>query len=266
MQTMDPSTSSVFRKPSFFGRSKTSRARPQVPSSIQLPPSAPTAPADLSARPATAAVLVRTPPADADAYADAGVAPPVASQYDPPRTPQKRFSRHSISSTVDGLQLRRSRSTSLRSAASSHHKRHPSASTMHSVSLSPDKGIPPAAPLAASRPTLSISTFARNKAKSSDNVKPDGGGLQHYDKTPLSALDKPKSSFGMAVPIPLRHPHPPSQKDMQQAQRQGSIAGASLAPAAPIPVPNGANPHIIFQHIQELASKRISTLDYLRKA
>jgi hypothetical protein len=51
---------------------------------------------------------------------------------------------------------------------------------------------------------------------------------------------------------------------MQHAQRQASNAG--LAPAAPIPVPNGANPNIIFQHIHELASKRISTLDYLRKA
>jgi hypothetical protein len=133
---------------------------------------------------------------------------------------------------------------------------------MHSVSLSPDKNVPPAAPISASRPTLSISTFARSKAKSSDNVKPDGGGLQHYDKAPLSALDKPKTPFGMAVPIPLRHP--PTQKEIQQAQRSASNAG--LAPSAPLPVPNGANPNIIFQHIHELASKRISTLDYLRKA
>ncbi|KAJ4329533.1 hypothetical protein N0V95_010201, partial [Ascochyta clinopodiicola] len=58
----------------------------------------------------------------------------------------------------------------------------------------------------------------------------------------------------MAVPMPLR-------KDMQHAQRQPSTAG--LAPAAPIP---GANPNLVFQHIHELASKRISTLDYLRKA
>ncbi|KAH6639833.1 hypothetical protein C7974DRAFT_389281 [Boeremia exigua] len=45
------------------------------------------------------------------------------------------------------------------------------------------------------------------------------------------------------------------------AQRQPSIA---LAPAAPLPAPG--NPHAVFQHIHELASKRISTLDYLRKA
>jgi hypothetical protein len=61
--------------------------------------------------------------------------------------------------------------------------------------------------------------------------------------------------------MPLRHP--PSQKEIIQANR---TANAQLAPSAPIPLPNGANPNIIFQHIHELASKRISTLDYLRKA
>jgi hypothetical protein len=114
----------------------------------------------------------------------------------------------------------------------------------------------------ASRPTLSISTFSRNKAKSSENVKTEGGNNAHvYEKSPLSAVDKPKTPFAMAVPMPLRHP--PSQKEIIQANRQ---ANATLAPAAPIPLPNGANPNIIFQHIHELASKRISTLDYLRKA
>ena len=66
--------------------------------------------------------------------------------------------------------------------------------------------------------------------------------------------------------------HPTAQKDsLQHAHRQQSSYGTSfhagLAPAASIAaVNNGANPHVIFQNIQELASKRISTLDYLRKA
>jgi hypothetical protein len=70
--------------------------------------------------------------------------------------------------------------------------------------------------------------------------------------------------------VPLRYP--PSQKEIQGVQRQqsqsvyGGNYSGGLAPAAPIAVPNGANPNIIFQHIHELASKRISTLDYLRKA
>ena len=110
-----------------------------------------------------------------------------------------------------------------------------------------------------SRPALSISTFARNKQKSSENVRPDTAHV--YEKSPLSAVDKPKTPFGMAVPMPLRHP--PTQKEILQANQQSN---RTLAPAAPIPVPNGSSPNIIFQHIHELASKRISTLDYLRKA
>jgi hypothetical protein len=92
-------------------------------------------------------------------------------------------------------------------------------------------------------------------------VKPEGQNAQVYEKSPLSAVDKPKTPFGMAVPMPLRHP--PTQKEILQANRQ---ANAQLAPSAPIPLPNSANPNIIFQHIHEMASKRISTLDYLRKA
>ncbi|KAJ4292340.1 hypothetical protein N0V90_009000 [Kalmusia sp. IMI 367209] len=73
--------------------------------------------------------------------------------------------------------------------------------------------------------------------------------------------------------VPLRYPS--NQKDPQPLRRQdtGTYGGASmnynaggLGPAAPIPLPTGSNPNIIFQHIQEMASKRISTLDYLRKA
>lgn len=246
-----PSSSSVFsRRPSFFGgKSRHKASRSHAAPSLQLPPASPIHEDDDDA------------------------APPAPARTPPRRQP----SRHSISSTVGdiGLQLRRSRSTSLRSASSHHshhslshrslsHARTPSAASAASAmatSLSPEK-TPAAAPISASRPTLSIAPFARGKAKSSDNVRPDGGGLQHYDKAPLSALDKPKAPFTMAVPMPLRHP--PTTKDMQQAQRQASSAG--LAPAAPIAAPNGANPNLVFQHIHELASKRISTLDYLRKA
>lgn len=243
---MEQPPSSVFS--SVFGRRKSKVSRSKAPPSIHLPPASPIA----EHHPTTPPIAEHRP-----------TTPPARA----PTTPQKRShtTRHSIASSVGelGLQLRRSRSTSLRSATSSHKRHASTTSTMHSASLSPER-VPPAAPISASRPTLSISTFARNKAKSSDNVKPDNGGLQHYDKTPLSALDKPKTPFGMAVPIPLRHP--PTQKEIQQAREQRQASNAGLAPAAPIPVPNGANPNIIFQHIHELASKRISTLDYLRKA
>lgn len=228
---MDSSGSVFSRRPSFFSKTRHKHKASLLPPELLLPPASP-----ITEHPAPASPT--TPPA----------ATATASQYDaparPPTTPQKRArQRHSISSTVGdlSLQLRRSRSTSLRSAASSSHTRQRSTSTMHSVS-SPDRTVPPAAPLAASRPTLSISTFARSKPKSSDSVKPDAA-TPHFDKTPLA--DKPKAPF-------------------MAATRSASNAG--LAPAAPIPVPNGANPNIVFQHIHELASKRISTLDYLRKA
>jgi hypothetical protein len=211
------------------------------------------------------------PPAPTAAPAPAPDATPlVASQYAPdarvPSTPQHRrkTSRHSIASSVTdiGSSLRRSRSNSVRTntsagtASTSSHRRTPSATL--ALTYSPEKAST-AAP--APRPTLSISTFSRGKAKSTENVKPEGANAQVYEKSPLSAVDKPKTPFGMAVPMPLRHP--PSQKEIAQASRQ---ANATLAPSAPIPLPNGANPNIIFQQIHELASKRISTLDYLRKA
>ncbi|KAI8934314.1 hypothetical protein NX059_009052 [Plenodomus lindquistii] len=195
------------------------------------------------------------------------------SQYDEtlsvPTTPPRRRhgSRHSLASSVTdlGSQLRRSRSASLRTntsngtGSSSSHKRTPSANL--ALTHSPDKAPVPTAVGNASRPNLSISTFARSKQKSAENVRPDANP-QVYEKSPLSAVDKPKTPFGaMAVSMPLRHP--PTQKDVSQANQQSNRA---LGPAAPIPVPNGSTPNVVFQHIQDLASKRISTLDYLRKA
>ena len=254
-----PSTASsaqgIFsRRPSFFG-GKT-KGHKQTPSTLSPP--------TLNITPAANTEELKTPPLQADQY-----------QFPPrvPTTPQRRrqtSSRHSIASSVTdlGSQLRRSRSASLRTntsdgtaKTSSSHKRTPSATL--ALTYSPDKAPVPNTLSNASRPALSISTFSRSKPKSSDNVKADSGGQAHvYEKSPLSAVDKPKTPFGnMAVPIPLRHP--PSQKEILQANQQSN---RTLAPAAPIPVPNGSNPNIIFQHIHELASKRISTLDYLRKA
>lgn len=245
------------RRPSFFG-SKGSKGHPKASR------------ASLSfARTSTCPPALILPPAPSATTPDES--PLVATHYEAsaraPTTPQARrqASRHSIASSVTdiGSSLRTSRSASLRTntsagtASTSSHKRAPSATL--ALAYSPEKA-PNAAP-SAPRPTLSISTFSRNKAKSSENVKPDGQNAQVYEKSPLSAVDRPKTPFAMAVPMPLRHP--PTQKEMLQANRQ---ANAQLAPSAPIPLPNSANPNMIFQHIHEMASKRISTLDYLRKA
>jgi hypothetical protein len=245
------------RRPSFFSKGSKGHAKHHPRSSLSF------------ARTNTSPPALVLPPAPNATTPDE--TPLTANQYETsprvPATPQKRrqASRHSIASSVTdiGSSLRRSRSASLRTNTSagtgstSSHKRTPSATLALTYSPEKAQNVAPSAP----RPTLSISTFSRNKAKSSENVKPEGQNAQVYEKSPLSAVDKPKTPFGMAVPMPLRHP--PTQKEILQANRQ---ANAQLAPSAPIPLPNSANPNIIFQHIHEMASKRISTLDYLRKA
>ncbi|KAF1993747.1 hypothetical protein P154DRAFT_625193 [Amniculicola lignicola CBS 123094] len=278
--TSTPSSSIFGRRPSFFGRSKPntapgtgsrapSRTATTPPVHPNLPPALAPALAPAPA-PAPAAAEASTTSTSTSTSTSTGDVPPAfPSQYEfPPKgpsTPPRRKhsrSRHSISSlSADiGTSLRRSRSASLRTntssagTASSSHKRDPSATL---ASFSPEK---PAASQT-SRPTLSISTFSR-KQKSAENVKPPDGGKQVYEKSPLSAVDNPKTPFAMNVPH-VPHRYPPTQKEVQLARQQSNL-GPGLGQAAP--VGGGVNPNAIFQHIHELASKRISTLDYLRKA
>lgn len=255
------------RRPSFFGGRHRTASRHGAASSLSHSHAAPadTAPPQLHVQPA--------PPItnSADAAApDAAVPnrlntpPPHDSADDPtkhqqPTTPQRRrhVSRHSIASSVTdlGSQLRTSRSASLRTTnssstrktSSSSHTRTPSAT----LALAEAEKAPAPQPTHPQRPTLSVSTFTRSSKQKAHDAP----------QSPSSAVDKSKNPFAMAVPMPLRHP--PTQKDILHANQQSN---RTLAPAAPIPVPNGSNPNLVFQHIQELASKRISTLDYLRKA
>ena len=270
-QQQQPAAQGIFsRRPSFFGGKNKGHRHTQSTFAHAHTPSNPPPPT-LNLQPAANSGL-KTPPLEPDQYHFPAKLP---------TTPQKRrhASRHSIASSVTdlGSQLRRSRSASLRTntsdgtakTSSSSHRRTPSATL--ALAHSPEKAPVPPGASHTPRPALSISTFSRNKQKSSENVRSDGQVQQQqqqqeqqaqvYEKSPLCAVDKPKTPFNMAVPMPLRHP--PSQKEILQANQQSN---RTLAPAAPIPVPNGTNPNTIFQHIHELASKRISTLDYLRKA
>ncbi|KAF2471718.1 uncharacterized protein BDR25DRAFT_260251 [Lindgomyces ingoldianus] len=282
-------TGSLFsRKNSIFGRNKRSKS-PFAPSRAVTPSTSTTNPplplpvkSSLLHSPFDVPSLIPSLiPNQSDPPPKVPTTPPAPAL--PPKPAHRRHaSRHSFSSSVAdiGSTLRRSRSASLRtnnssthtsasaSVSASSHKRSPSATL--ALSFSPEKSSSANAATASSssRPALSISTFSRSK-KSSENVKPgDGSAGQGYSKSPLSAVDNPKTPFGMAVPLR----YPPSQKEIQQAQRQQSAYAANfsggLAPAAPIPsLSAGAhNPNLIFQHIHEMASKRISTLDYLRKA
>lgn len=242
---LNPAHSGLFaRRPSFFGGKSKSHAH----------------------HASTASAAQHLP--DADTTTTTAAVRPLDPPVNPPATPPRRrqTSRHSIALSVAdlGSQLRRSRSASLRTSSSaaastsSSHKRTPSATL--ALADSPEKAPVPAA--AVSRPALSISTFSRGKQKSADNVKAEGAHV--YEKSPLSAVDRPKTPFGTAaasMPPPTRYI--PTQKEIIQANQQSNRA---LGPAAPIVAPSSSNPGIVFQHIQELASKRISTLDYLRKA
>ncbi|EUC35838.1 hypothetical protein COCCADRAFT_68563, partial [Bipolaris zeicola 26-R-13] len=255
------------RRPSFFGGRHRTASRHGAASSLSHSHAAPadTAPPQLHVQPAPPI----TNSADAAAPGAAvpnrlNTPPPHDSADDPtkhqqPTTPQRRrhVSRHSIASSVTdlGSQLRTSRSASLRTTnssstrktSSSSHTRTPSAT----LALAEAEKAPAPQPTHPQRPTLSVSTFTRSSKQKAHDAP----------QSPSSAVDKSKNPFAMAVPMPLRHP--PTQKDILHANQQSN---RTLAPAAPIPVPNGSNPNLVFQHIQELASKRISTLDYLRKA
>lgn len=285
LQTQQPHTQSTTffsRRPSFFGGRHSKPKTPTQPA--QLPPLA--ARTQQASPPPAINLLPVSPIGDADSL--------LPSQYDfaapAPSTPPRRkhASRHSISSTLGdiGTTIQRSRSASLRTndssgttsnastSRTSSHKRTPSATL--AASLSPEKSSTSNG-LAAqpnSRPALSIATFSRGtKQRSTENVRPDtamgAAARQGHDKEPQSAVDKPKTPFGRArFPSNSSEPQPGLRR-----QDTATYGGTSmnynvgaLGPAAPIPLPTGANPNIIFQHIQETASKRISTLDYLRKA
>ena len=136
---------------------------------------------------------------------------------------------------------------------------------------------------AALRPLLSVSTFAR-RTKSTDNVHAntedrvsgrggEGGGGGGSTKTPVSADERTQ----MLPQLIGTHHH----------RKTGGNAGAAAAnddivtsmqsatnPQTSLLPPSGGgsgsggaqNPYVVFQHIHDVASKRISTLDYLRKA
>ncbi len=168
--------------------------------------------------------------------------------------------RHSISSSVTDIGASIRRSTSKRSSSTSSAKlTSPSTTTLATISYSPEKG---AAIAHVSKPTLSVSTFARRQ-KSSDNVRDQREG-SIFSRSPLSASEA-NGTVGMTA-VPLRYPHQTGRPPTAQSNINFGQSNASLGPTASIaPSANSPNPHAVFQHIHDMASKRISTLDYLRK-
>ncbi|EON62880.1 hypothetical protein W97_02105 [Coniosporium apollinis CBS 100218] len=198
----------------------------------------------------------------ATATATTTASPPDQSETSTTSSHRRRTasSRHSISSSVTDIGASLRRSTSLRSSsnASSLKLTSPSTTTLATISYSPEKG---ATAANASKPTLSVSTFTRRQ-RSSDNVQKEAS---LFSKSPLSASD-PKATVGMTA-VPLRHAH---QSGRLPGTAQSNISftqsNGSLGPPAPVlPSANSPNPYAVFQHIHDTASKRIATLDYLRK-
>ncbi|KAL9611619.1 MAG: hypothetical protein Q9167_003734 [Letrouitia subvulpina] len=59
----------------------------------------------------------------------------------------------------------------------------------------------------------------------------------------------------------------PSTAQSNVSFGQGGNSAAHPPPSLPPPVGGGLqNPHTVYQHIQDMCAKRVSTLDYLRKA
>ncbi|KAL9062131.1 MAG: hypothetical protein Q9157_009202, partial [Trypethelium eluteriae] len=113
------------------------------------------------------------------------------------------------------------------------------------------------------KPPLSVPGFSRKK-KSSESVD--------HGYTSFAEGAVPRGKFGMLVaPFGTR-----SRGDDMGKPSSNSYASTlaytqtstTLGPPASIPSSSGGNqnPNLVYQHIHDLASKRISTLDYLRKA
>ncbi|KAI9776458.1 MAG: hypothetical protein M1839_009569 [Geoglossum umbratile] len=73
-------------------------------------------------------------------------------------------------------------------------------------------------------------------------------------------VQQPGGPFGYSFKV--SEPAKPSSTSHSNAAFSAGV-GSGIPPSAP----NGlTSPHVVYQHIHEMASKRISTLDYLRKA
>lgn len=192
--------------------------------------------------------------------------PPIAI---PARTSSKASkrssSRHrysqSISNTVDLTSLRRS--VSLRSVSSpqGRHYRQASTATL-AASISNDNL---SSHYISHYTKLSIPKFGR-RIKSSENFK-EGESASEIESEKRDMLNSTMTTVQYRNAPPGRPPtsHSTSYSTMS-SQNQSSNGTAASQPTIPNLGPGTQNPSIIYQHILDTASKRISTLDYLRKA
>lgn len=173
----------------------------------------------------------------------------------------------SLTSPVSDLTATLRRSTSLRSYAGSHKSKPPSSSTLvHPPS--PEKR-PPSSQ--SNRSALRNSTSGTRSRSSASIIKLDEGAdfsatARSEPKTPMIAV---ASTISSTVAPSKREDYPRPQTSNSHLSSSTTLVNGSLGLPTPLPaVPSVTlqSPNAVYNHIYEVASKRIATFDFLRKA
>ncbi|RDI85377.1 hypothetical protein Vi05172_g4782 [Venturia inaequalis] len=176
---------------------------------------------------------------------------------------KRSSSRHrysqSISNTVHLSSIRRS--VSLRSVSSPQGRHYRQASTTSLVASTSNDN------LAHHYSKLSIPKFGRRN-KSNDDFN-EADFVSDIESEKRDMLNSTMTTVQYRNPPPGRPPtsHSTSHSTMGSMNYSSTSSGTTV-PQQPVPNlgPGTQNPNIVYQHILDTASKRISTLDYLRKA
>lgn len=176
---------------------------------------------------------------------------------------KRSSSRHrysqSISNTVHLSSIRRS--VSLRSVSSPQGRHYRQASTTSLVASTSNDN------LAHHCSKLSIPKFGRRN-KSNDDFN-EADFVSDIESEKRDMLNSTMTTVQYRNPPPGRPPtsHSTSHSTMGSMNYSSTSSGTTV-PQQPVPNlgPGTQNPNIVYQHILDTASKRISTLDYLRKA
>ncbi|KAL2351438.1 hypothetical protein BJ546DRAFT_1066219 [Cryomyces antarcticus] len=190
-----------------------------------------------------------------------------------PRSHKRESSILSLSSSVTdlGTSVRRSVSLRSRSSYSSNKTRSPPSNIL-SFSYSSEKGAR-SVNTTLSKPSLSLGHIIHGSRSSETLNYNQPSPPEHiYNRSPLSAVDLPRSTFGTMPTAAFGHN--PRRLDTSEAGKmqntstgQGGATSSPPLPNPPLQASAGANnPRALHQHINDTASKRIATLDYLRKA
>lgn len=165
-----------------------------------------------------------------------------------------RHRRYSQSvSTVDLQSLRRS--VSLRSISNPYSHKHNRVTSTATLAFSLSQDQHPPSSSHSSKPLLHIPNFTKRQ-KSADNVRDFEGSSPGGMASGIQSVQYRNTQPG-------RPPTSHSQSNLNFSQTNGVLGATPIVPN----IPNGAlNPQTVYQHILDTCSKRISTLDYLRKA